>query len=130
MLPEPQWVPRLVVESVHLDQLREHGGLIGTRDAHGLEAALDRARNKWHYEPEADWALLAAAYAYGLARTHPFNDGNKRIAFLASAIFLGLNGWRLETSDDDVVATFIALAAGELDEPALTTWFRARIVAR
>ena len=77
---EPRWVPRLVVDSVHVDQLREHGGLPGVRDENALEAALARPRQKWNYEPESDLSVLAAAYAFGVAKAHPFNDGNKRTA--------------------------------------------------
>jgi len=102
---EPRWVPRLVVEAVHVDQVREHGGLIGIRDENGLESALARARQRWIYEPEADLPRLAADYAFGIARNHPFRDGNKRVAFVAAMTFLGLNGLDFVAPEDDVVAT-------------------------
>ncbi|MBX9856571.1 MAG: type II toxin-antitoxin system death-on-curing family toxin [Gemmatimonadaceae bacterium] len=124
----PRWVPRLVLDAVHLDQLREHGGLPGIRDENALEAALARPQQKHHYEPDSDLATLAAAYAFGLARAHPFNDGNKRTAFLAAMIFLGLNGKDLDATEEEVVQMVTALAAGSLSEASLAEWLRARLV--
>lgn len=124
----PRWVPRLVLDAAHLDQLREHGGLPGIRDEHALEAALARPQQKHHYEPNSDLATLAAAYAFGIATTHPFNDGNKRAAFLAAMIFLGLNGKDLDATEAEVVQVVTALAAGSLTEAALATWLRERLV--
>ena len=121
---QPRWLPRLVIEAAHLDQLREHGGLPGLRDEDALEAALDRARQKWNYDPESDLAMLAAAYAFGLTTAHPFNDGNKRIGFLAMAIFLGLNGKDLDASETEVVQVMVALAAASLGEAQLAKWIR------
>lgn len=123
----PRWVPRLVLEAVHLDQLREHGGLPGIRDENALEAALARPRQKHHYEPDSDLATLAASYAFGLAQAHPFNDGNKRTAFLAAMIFLGLNGKDLDATESEVVQVVTALAAGSLTEAALARWMRPRL---
>ena len=100
---EPRWVPRVVVDAAHLDQIREHGGLPGVRDENGLEAALARAQQKWHSEPDSDVATLAAAYAFGLAKAHAFNDGNKRTAFLTTVIFLGLNRKDLDATEIEVV---------------------------
>ena len=124
----PRWVPRLVLDAAHLDQLREHGGLPGIRDEHALEAALARPQQKHHYEPDSDLATLAAAYAFGLATAHPFNDGNKRTAFLAAMIFLGVNGKDLDATEAEVVQVMTALAAGSLTEAAMATWIRERIV--
>jgi death-on-curing protein len=126
-MDEPVWVDRLVIDAVHLDQLREHGGLRGIRDENALESALARARNKWAYESISDPAVLAAAYGYGLATNHPYHDGNKRIAFLAMVIFLGLNGWDLEAPEADVVAIMLALAAGRCSEAELVEWLRSHI---
>jgi len=123
----PRWVPRLVVDAAHLDQLREHGGLPGVRDENGLEAALARAQQKWHYETDADLATLAAAYAFGLAKAHAFNDGNKRTAFLTAVIFLGLNGKDLDATESEVVQAMTALAAGSLSEPDMAAWIRERL---
>ena len=128
--PEPRWVPRLIIEAVHLDQIREHGGLIGIRDENALESALARARQRWTYEPESDLARLAVDYAFGICSSHPFRDGNKRISFLAAVIFLGLNGFDLITPEDEVVERMLALASGNLDEEALTTWIRSRTQPR
>lgn len=124
----PRWVPRLVLDATHLDQLREHGGLPGIRDKTALEAALARAQQKHHYQPESDLATLAAAYAFGLAKAHPFNDGNRRAAFLAAMIFLGLNGKDLDATEAQVVQVMTALAAGSLTEAAMATWMRERLV--
>lgn len=123
-MDEPVWVPRLVLDAVHLDQLREHGGLQGIRDENALESALARARNKWAYESITDPALLAAAYGYGLATSHPYRDGNKRIAFLAMVIFLGLNGWDLDAPEPEVVSTMLTVASGQLPESELAEWLR------
>jgi death-on-curing protein len=125
---EPRWVPRLVVDAVHFDQLREHCGLAGIRDESALEAALARPRQKWHYDADADLAMLAAAYAFGLARAHAFNDGNKRIALLTAVIFLELNGRDLAAQETDVVQVMTTLAAGTLSETHLAAWLRERLV--
>jgi death on curing protein len=124
----PRWVPRLVLDAAHLDQLREHGGLPGIRDENALEAALARPQQKHHYEPDSDLATLGAAYAFGLAKAHPFNDGNKRAAFLAAMIFLGLNGKDLDATEAEVVQAMTALAAGSLSEAALASWMRERLI--
>ena len=122
-----RWVPRIVLDSAHLDQLREHGGLPGIRDENALEAALARPQQKAHYEPDSDLATLAAAYAFGLAKAHPFNDGNKRTAFLSAVIFLGLNGKDLDATEAEVVQAMTALASGSLTEAAMAKWIRERL---
>jgi death-on-curing protein len=123
-----RWVARLVLDSAHLDQLREHGGLPGIRDENALEAALARPQQKYHYEPDSDLATLAAAYAFGIAKAHPFNDGNKRAAILSAVTFLVLNGQDLDADEEEVVQVVTALAAGSLTEPALTTWIHNRLI--
>ena len=123
-MPEPRWVDRLVVEAVHLDQIREHGGLAGLRDEHALEAALARPRQKWHYEPASDIPTLTAAYAFGLSRSHPFRDGNKRVGFVVMVVFLELNGWVFNAEESEVVGAMIALAEGSLGETDLSQWIR------
>ena len=125
---EPRWVDRLVVEAVQFDLIRAHGGMPGLRDEHGLESALSRARQRFAYEPKTDLAGLAAAYGHGLATDHPFNDGNKRIAFVTMAVFLGVNGWEIEAPEAEVVTIMLALAAGELAEEQLASWVRSRLV--
>ncbi|HEX6904653.1 MAG TPA: type II toxin-antitoxin system death-on-curing family toxin [Thermoanaerobaculia bacterium] len=125
---EPVWVERIVVEAVHLDQLREHGGLYGLRDENALESALARARNKWAYDSVQDIATLAAAYGYGLATNHPYQDGNKRISFLITVVFLGLNGWDFEAPEEEVVTVMLAVASNRCSEAELANWIRSRIV--
>lgn len=125
---EPRWVSRLVLDAVHLDQLREHGGLPGVREETTLEAVLTHPQQRHHYEPQSDLATLAAAYGWGLVTSHPYRDGNKRTAFLAMAIFLGLNGYELEATQADVVTTMVAAAAGQLTERRLADWVRDHLV--
>lgn len=127
---EPSWVDRLVVDAIHIQQLREHGGLPGIRDESALESALGRPRNRWHYEPESDFATVAASYGWGLATSHPFRDGNKRAAFLVLAVFIELNGYRLELSEEEVVRVMFALADGKCTEEELAVWIRAHIARK
>jgi death-on-curing protein len=127
---QPRWVPRLVVEAIHFDQLREHGGLAGLGDEHLLESALARPQQKWAYKRKPDLAMLAASYAFGIVRNHPFRDGNKRVAFLTAVTFLGVNGYELEAEESEIVAMFRAAAAGESSEGSLARWFRGRIERR
>jgi death-on-curing protein len=115
-----------VVEAIHVDQIREHGGLIGLRDENAPESALARPRQKWTYEPQSDLPALAAAYAYGLSSNHPFRDGNKRLNFVAAVVFLRLNGVSFDAPQDEVVEKSMALAAGELSELDLADWIRSR----
>ncbi len=122
--PEPRWLTRVVVDAIHNDQLREHGGLPGIRDENVLESALARPPQKWHYAGNADIPMLAAAYAFGLVKNHPYHDGNKRIGFLAMVTFLGMNSYELEATDAEVVAEFVALADGNTSEEALADWIR------
>jgi death on curing protein len=123
----PRWVPRLVLEAVHLDQLREHGGMPGLRDEHALEAALARPQHKWHDDPDSDLATLAAAYSYGLSKAHPFNNGNTRAALLAALTFLGLNGKDLDATEEEAVQVVVALASGTLSEDDLASWLCPRL---
>jgi death on curing protein len=120
------WVTLDVALAVHAEQIAEHGGGEGVRDAGLVESALARPQNLVAYgEPDA--AALAAAYAFGIARNHPFVDGNKRTAVVISETFLVLNGYTLVASDAELVVAFLALAAGELSEKQLADWFRERI---
>jgi death-on-curing protein len=121
---EPHWLSRVVVDAIHVDQIRQHGGLPGVRDENGLESALARPRQKWTYDTQADLAAFAAAYAFGLVRNHPYRDGNRRIGFLALATFLVVNDHALEATDEDVVTTMLALADGRLTETRLAQWIR------
>lgn len=121
---EPVWFTRLVVDAIHNDQLREHGGLPGIRDENVLESALARAQHKWNYLETADIPLLAAAYGFALVTNHPYRDGNKRIGFLALVTFLELNGYELDATDAEVVAEIVALADGSVSAEALADWVR------
>ena len=121
---EPRWVPRIVVEALHFDQIRSHGGLPGLRDKGLLEAALARARHRWSYRRRPDIAALAAAHGFGIVRDHPFRDGNKRAAFLTMVVFLELNGRRFEAPEAEVVTTMLGLAAGDITETQLAAWIR------
>jgi death-on-curing protein len=116
----------LVVDAIHDEQLREHGGLAGVRDETLLESALARPKQKWHYAGLSDLPMLAAAYAFGLVTNHPYRDGNKRIGFLAMVTFLGVNGHDFDGTEPDVVTEFVALADGRVSEEALADWIRRR----
>ena len=118
-----RWIAKATILKVHSAQLAEHGGISGVRDDGLLESALARPELKAQYG-EADLALLAAAYAYGIARNHPFLDGNKRTAYVAMELFLLKNGMLLVSNDEDSVITFLKLAAGELSEDELAAWIR------
>ena len=124
-----RWVREDVAFAIHDRQLAEHGGPEGVRDAGALESALARPRNLAAYE-RPDAAALAAAYASGLARNHPFADGNKRTAWVVARVFLAINGHHLEFDAPDAVQTIEALAAGTLSESELATWFRQRVRKR
>ena len=125
---EPIWVSRLVLNAAHFDILRAHGGMPGLRDENALESALARPRQRWAYRRTADLADLAAAYGFGLARNHPYRDGNKRVAFLAMAVFVGVNGYEIDAPEPEVVKVMVSLADGRLSEPALARWLRTRLV--
>jgi len=119
-----QWLDRNAVVAIHEAQLAEHGGAAGIRDTGLLESALGRPRNREGYG-KPDYADLAAAYGFSIARNHPFVDGNKRTAFVAVELFLALNGFELSAGDADCVLTMLAVAAGDLDELAFAAWIRA-----
>lgn len=123
---EPVWLELGVAIAVHEEQLAEHGGASGVRDGGALQSALARPRNGWAHDVD-DPFKLAAAYAFGIARNHPFVDGNKRTAFVAALLFLALNGNTLEVDREEGIVTFLALASGELEEDELADWFRQRI---
>jgi death on curing protein len=121
-----RWVRKDVVYAIHDQQLAEHGGPVGVRDAGGLESALARPRNLIAYgRPDA--AALAAAYAFGLVRNHPFADGSKRTAWVVARVFLAINGYQLEFQPHEAVRMIEALAAGTVGEGELAEWFRQRV---
>ncbi len=117
------WIATTVAEAAHGEQLAEHGGPIGVRDPGALDSAMARPRNLALYG-EPDIAALAAAYGFGIARNHPFVDGNKRTAAVVMETFLMLNGAALKASDAELVVAIQALAAGELSEVELADWLR------
>jgi death-on-curing protein len=119
----PRWLPKPVILAIHDRQLAEHGGLRGVRDEGLLDSALARPQNLFAYG-ETDAAALAASYAYGIARNHPFIDGNKRTAFVACELFLAANGHELTASDEECLAFMMALAASELDDAEFAAWLR------
>jgi death-on-curing protein len=125
-MKEPRWLTRAMVEAFHAEQLRLFGGPAGLRDVGMLESALGRPKNRFFYEG-ADIPDLAASYAFGIARNHPFVDGNKRAAFLGAYVFLGLNGIDFEAPNAEVFVMTQRLAAGEVDEEGYATWIRDRI---
>jgi death-on-curing protein len=122
-MSEPFWLTRQMVVAIHDEQLAIHGGAGGLRDEGMLESALDRPRNKWTCE-QAELPDLAAAYAFGIARNHPFVDGNKRTSLLALYTFLGVNGVDFIVPEADAASIIISLAAGEVSEASLTRWIR------
>jgi death-on-curing protein len=121
---QPRWLTRLVVDAIHHDQIREHGGLPGLRDEHALETALAGPQQKWNYSDRTDVAALAASYAFAISQHHPYNDGNKRIAFLALVTFLGINGYEFSATETDVVTEMVAWADDRVTEEALADWVR------
>jgi len=124
----PVWVRADVVEAIHQRQLAEHGGATGVRDAGLLASALDRPQNLLAYEePAPDIARLASAYGFGIARDHPFVDGNKRTALVVMLVFLKLNGMEITATGPETYEIMIALAQGRLDEVGLADWLRGHI---
>ena len=127
MPTEPTWLDRPIVEALHADQVLEHGGSLGIRDDGLLESALARPQQKWHYEPETDLATLAAAYAFGIAKNHPFIDGNKRAALVAAYTFLAINDLELEAPEPEAVSVILGIADGSLSEDELASWIRSHL---
>jgi len=117
------------VDAIHNDQLREHGGLPGVRDENVLESALVRPQQKWHYDNATDLASLAAAYAFGFVKNHPYRDGNKRIGFLTLVTFLGINSVEFDAAEADIVVTIVSLADGTTSEEQLAQWIRQHVSA-
>lgn len=118
------WLDAADVTAYHAEQIAEHGGSPGLRDRGLLESALARPHNLAAYgEPTA--FDLAAAYAFGIAKNHPFVDGNKRVAFVASITFLELNGWQFVAAEEDAAMAFLALAGGKMSEREITRWMEA-----
>ncbi|MBZ9681512.1 type II toxin-antitoxin system death-on-curing family toxin [Mesorhizobium sp. B2-3-14] len=118
---------REFVEAMHAEQLRLHGGASGIRDEGLLESALARPQQKEAYG-EPDLSELAAAYLFGIAKNHPFVDGNKRTAFAAADLFLYFNGLSIEAEQEEVIQLVMMVAAGEIDEAGAAAFFRDHVV--
>jgi len=125
-MTSPIWIEKQDALAYHLEQLAQNGGSSGVRDITLLESALAKLLNLYAYEdPTPSMQRLAASYAFGIARNHPFVDGNKRTAFVVSLTFLALNGFELTASKEDRYLTFLKLAEGSLSEAEITEWFTA-----
>ena len=124
----PEFLESDAVLFMHDQALKEYGGTHGLKSENLLHSTLARAENRWHYAelPRPDTATLAAAYAYGIARNHPFNDANKRTAWSCCVLFLRLNGTRVQASASDAVEAMVALASGTMQEEAFAIWLRRR----
>jgi death-on-curing protein len=120
----PKWVTASIATAIHDEAIYEFGGSAGVRDSGLLQSALDRPRNLFAYEPGSSIFELAAALCIGIAKNHPFHDGNKRTALLATRAFLYLNGQELEPTQADEVSTLVAVADGSLDERRLAEWLK------
>lgn len=123
-----KWVTHSVVLAIHEEQIAEHGGTPGIRDMGLLESALARPQNLAAYG-DPDLAAMAAAYAFGIARNHPFLDGNKRTSYVVTLVFLRLNGSDVQADEASRLDMWLRLAAGDVTEESLTTWLRSRLVA-
>jgi death-on-curing protein len=123
-----RFLDRDIILAIHEEQLAQHGGKVGIRDEGLLESALSRPVNRAGYDAEADVATLATGYAFGLAKNHPFLDGNKRTAYVAMELFLADNGFALNASDEDALLTMLRLAAGEMSEEDYAAWIKGSVV--
>ncbi len=123
-MTEPKWITLSIATTIHDEAIYEFGGLAGVRDPGLLESELDRPRNLFAYESGRSIFELAAVLCVGIAKNHPFNDGNKRTALLATRAFLYLNGQELEPTQGEEVTALVAVADGSLDEQRLAEWLQ------
>jgi len=123
-MTEPRWVLEDVTLAVHQMLLAEHGGSPGIRDKSLLDSALARPKQRLTYEPDSTLFELAASYSFGIAKNHPFIDGNKRVVLAVGAVFLELNGFELDAPEPEAVIMFEQLAAGNIAEAELADWFK------
>jgi death-on-curing protein len=129
-MTEPRWLKDAVVPAIHRRQLAEHGGLDGVRDAGMLSSALARPKNSFAYSnPKPDLSALAASYAFGIVKNHPFVDGNKRTAFVVCRTFLKLNSHDINATEIEKYLKFAGVAEGSVSEENLSDWIRDRLVA-
>ncbi len=122
-MSEPIWLTIAHIKDIHLEQLAMFGGGDGIRDEGLLESAIMRPQNQWHYGAK-DLAALAADYAFGISKNHPFIDGNKRVAFAAMMVFLRINGITFRPTSAEATAIMLSLAAGEIAEPEMIDWIK------
>ena len=123
----PRWLNRVVIDAIHLDQLREHGGLRGMRNEPALVDALESPKKRWEEEDKPDLARLASSYGHDIATDRPYRDGNTRVAFLAMAAFLEMNGRTVTASEEEVLLTMIALGDGQISRKKLAGWIREKL---
>ncbi len=122
MRTEPKWLNKKIAEAIHLDQMKQHGGSLGIRDEGLLESALDRPKNTWYYHPRSTIFVLASSLGVGIAKNHPFIDGNKRTSFLLMYVFFAMNGFKIESSENEVVRVMLKVADGSIKESILAKW--------
>lgn len=121
---EPIWIGEAVARAIHQRQLAEHGGLDGVRDSGLLQSALARPQHMYCYRPDCALTELAAAYGFGIAKNHPFLDGNKRTAYIVTRLFLVANGWDIVAPFDEKYSAMIALAGGDWSEETFAAWLK------
>jgi death-on-curing protein len=126
-MKEPRWLLEQTIVAIHSVVLEEHGGAPGIRDEDMLSSALNRPKDKYSYDKDCNIYELAAAYSFGIAKNHPFVDGNKRVAFLAGTLFLELNGYSFMADESDAAFVFERLAEGKIREASLATWFEKNV---
>lgn len=122
MNEKPRWISKKAILAIHKDQIEQFGGSFVMRDMGLLESAISRPQNLHHYRPEANIFEIAASYGFGIAKNHPFVDGNKRTAFQAMYVFLRMNGYKITASEQGVVKTILMLASGKFEESELSKW--------
>ncbi len=127
-MQEPLWLERRLIEAMHMDQIRQHGGQYGARDEKLILSALARPKQRYRYDRKADLAALAASYGVGLTKNHGFIDGNKRVGFMAMYTFLGLNGWEINAPEPEIIDVMLQAAEGKLTETGLAEWLCKRII--
>ncbi len=127
-MQEPRWLDRTLLEAIHADLIREHGGAPGLRDMGLINAALARPRHHWAYAKQPTLATIAASLGFGLIRNHGFIDGNKRLGLMAIYVFLWINGLELHVSEPEAAEVILAVAAGSISERRLATWIHANTI--
>ena len=129
-MTEPRWITRRMIDAAHDDLVYTFGGITGIRDETALESALARPQQKFFYEEDASFATLCAAYGFGIAKNHPYNDGNKRSAYMAMRAFARFNGCDIKATEAEVVEIMIAVAASHVDEDGLARWLEEHVVKK